>query len=601
MSIIVDKVKLLGILKSVDISYIMESPILMESRNNILICQETLCFFTKEVSGRIKEQRNKPTKILSNLIFIIYNLMEIYVNFKKDQKVIKVDEEIYNILKDLKANYEQNIKNGKPLDITFLDKITDLLKEVEINLNSQANSKIDNKKILSLEQDNENLNKDLIKKKEQVKSLKNKIKDLQTEIISLKQQLKNLPSAEEVDNLNKKITELNNIIVDNKEQIEDLLKENTSYKSLNNKQKAVFKETLDKISLQNKQLKAQIAEYIDKINKYDNAINENIYNKNIEDVIISYMFENDFTVSELTNCLKGNFNVNKRNIKEAITKLSNRYSFGQIGLRDNEKVYKLGLPENNDFTIENSSSTLDVILISDLHIGSNDNSELDNLEKIYNYAIKNNIKIIINLGDLMDVHIFNEENDLKQLRLYDNLLNDLIKNLPNDPNVVNLILGGNHDKTLLELGLDPIKILCNQRSDYINLGYDHKKVKIGSGTLFLHHFFKKFSNNFIKKYGNYDNEIISLINKYYQKQNLNRDNVYIDIFGHYHISKLSLTDSYITVPSLNKDIYQNGAWRLKIYFNNHNISDIILVPLLVNDKLLESTEINYKKILTKNK
>ena len=59
MSIIVDKVKLLGILKSVDISYIMESPILMESRNNILICQETLCFFTKEVSGRIKEQRNK--------------------------------------------------------------------------------------------------------------------------------------------------------------------------------------------------------------------------------------------------------------------------------------------------------------------------------------------------------------------------------------------------------------------------------------------------------------------------------------------------------------------------------------------------------------
>ena len=68
------------------------------------------------------------------------------------------------------------------------------------------------------------------------------------------------------------------------------------------------------------------------------------------------------------------------------------------------------------------------------------------------------------------------------------------------------------------------------------------------------------------------------------------------MLGHFHSSKLSLPNSYLTVPSLNRDHIQNGAYRMKLFFDSKgNIVNSILIPLIIDNKIYETTSINYQK------
>ena len=75
-----------------------------------------------------------------------------------------------------------------------------------------------------------------------------------------------------------------------------------------------------------------------------------------------------------------------------------------------------------------------------------------------------------------------------------------------------------------------------------------------------------------------------------------KNNTIIDLLGHFHIAKLSTTNSYLSVSSLNRDHVQNGAYRIKLFFDsNENIINSILIPLIVDNKMYEATSIIYQK------
>ena len=92
------------------------------------------------------------------------------------------------------------------------------------------------------------------------------------------------------------------------------------------------------------------------------------------------------------------------------------------------------------------------------------------------------------------------------------------------------------------------------------------------------------------------------IHNYYSTQDdRDRENTYIDMFGHFHKSSLDNNNGVCCVPSLLKDRYQDGAWHGTIYFDSTGrISEILFKPLIFsNDKLISTTEIEYKKLVLK--
>ena len=91
----------------------------------------------------------------------------------------------------------------------------------------------------------------------------------------------------------------------------------------------------------------------------------------------------------------------------------------------------------------------------------------------------------------------------------------------------------------------------------------------------------------------------------------NKDNIYQDIdiknktyfnmIGHLHRSKIDFNNNCCLVPSYNKDRIKNGAWHLKLSFNNdHEIENINFIPLIIEaDQLIPTSKINYQKVRKK--
>ena len=180
-----------------------------------------------------------------------------------------------------------------------------------------------------------------------------------------------------------------------------------------------------------------------------------------------------------------------------------------------------------------------------------------------------------------------DDQKIKRLEIFNSLIEYSIKNIPKDSSITNLIIGGNHDKIFYKSGIDSIKRLTDYRKDYINLGYDHSVIKIKNDKLGLHHFDRRISStNFIDKFNTKEAELVGLLNSYYLNNDLNRKDITLDFLGHYHVSKLSENNSYIAVPSLNRDHIQNGAWRIKFFFDsNGKITNIVSIPLILKKKV----------------
>lgn len=229
------------------------------------------------------------------------------------------------------------------------------------------------------------------------------------------------------------------------------------------------------------------------------------------------------------------------------------------------------------YTLKKSNTRIDMpvskidsdkmLIISDTHLGS----RLQNyyyLDLLYEYAIKNNIHVILHGGDLM-------QGSVKPVLVeYSNMYeqaSSVIKKYPYDENINNYILFGNHDYFVFRKS-EALEDLFLDRKDMNLLG-----VK--------------------KSYLNWNNYLIS-ISHHLPKcdYELQRYETQIKFCGHRH--ELHLKDGTIYLPTLSDDIKYYGSENypgfLEAIMNN---KEIIVNHLLINDNKISQKKLFLKKEL----
>lgn len=229
-----------------------------------------------------------------------------------------------------------------------------------------------------------------------------------------------------------------------------------------------------------------------------------------------------------------------------------------------------------------NSDFIDILAISDLHL-CNKLDRIDLLYKAYEYASINDIKYILNLGDVIDSFMPHNKDDLKIKNVYKQI-QYVIENYPLYNDIKTYILYGNHDYYQYKLhNIDTSTLINNERADLISLGYGEAYINILDNYIKLSH------------------EIPNL--KDY-KQNID---TFITFIGHYHSYKVKVRDdsTYIYVPSLS-DLSAYGTYNMpsildvNIKFTNDLFSNIDIKHINIEknsiiDELDLSINPSYKK------
>ena len=554
-------------------------------------CNNVLEFLISEINQKLNTKRKKTTKTISKTIYCLYAT---YISILKHKGKVSIKEDSYNTLLGLKNLYENSVENVDNNDINLLDYLYELIEKKEsLEIIKEKNEEEKENTIIN----NESSNEELEKLKKNLKDGKKKLKEANQKIKELKENLEKSHSEEEIDNYIKEIESLQSKIKELDETISNLSSKNQSLVSINENLRKQITDITNSLTNKNKDLQNELNISKQKACFYDKIIIQKEYEEELDNLVLTCISDNNVTISELLIGLKVTFpNVTRYDILNSLKRLQTKYILTKDTIINNEFTYKLGKKRNNIFSVKNKVDSLDIIVIADMHIDSNIDLGIKNLNYIYDYAANNNIGFIINLGDIIDSRIYGIEPNLEKLRKYDELVSKTIEKLPKDNNIINILLGGNHDRSLLDLGIDVADRISKDRLDYLNLGTDHAMLQFNDSIIGIHHPNRRFDGRLIEIDSINDAELLKNLNDYYKYRNLDKNNIFIDLLGHFHVSKLSIPNSYLTVPSLNRDHIQNGAYRMKLFFDsNGNIINSILIPLIVDNKVYETTSINYQR------
>ncbi|MDE5888393.1 MAG: hypothetical protein K2H20_00060, partial [Bacilli bacterium] len=214
------------------------------------------------------------------------------------------------------------------------------------------------------------------------------------------------------------------------------------------------------------------------------------------------------------------------------------------------------------------------------------------------YCEENGIKTILNAGDFFS---WTRLKGKQRGAVCQRIVDKAILKYPSRKGIKHAILGGNHDKDMLAVGVDPLQLMAEAREDFINLGYSHCKITFGGSVSILdsigmHHPNRRFPETVGD--GEYTtSKIVNMIKGYNGRNGIDSDNIYVDLLGHIHMSSLDTENGICIVPSYRKDRVVNGAWHIKVYFKDNHISNIVFIPIIKTRKLIPTTEINYQKRL----
>lgn len=149
-------------------------------------------------------------------------------------------------------------------------------------------------------------------------------------------------------------------------------------------------------------------------------------------------------------------------------------------------IIKDNMLNNKKFGIEmpDSVNTFKCLVISDLHIGSQ-SADIKLVDKVYEYAVKNGINIIINCGDIIEGDYTTYK---KVIPDFHGQMEYFLDKYPYDKNVINIMLLGNHDRhSLTNNGFDMARCIGNSRYDMIPIGYGNGSIRIKNDKILLYH------------------------------------------------------------------------------------------------------------------
>lgn len=447
-------------------------------------------------------------------------------------------------------------------------------------------------KNLRKELDNINKNYDKLqaiynKEYKNIEVINNQNNAIKKELDSKEYQISNL--NETIELLNKKIVELENEISKNLEE-----------KNLLESYKVKYNEISEEVKKLNGIIENNLKEKEEKI-KIE------VKHSNLEKFVYEKLLVNELNINDLINlAIMNGFNTNKEEMYEILKNLRKK-----INISDNafstSPIFKVVTPnvlEDEPFTINvpKGGKYFDILLVSDFHLTNVNEKVLNGFDTIYEYCAKNNINLVLNLGDFYD-GIGGKKVTYEDAMENYKLVEQLINKIPKMPGMYHGILGGNHESNILKYGYDPIKFLADEREEFFSLGYKHSTITLKEsenilGSFDIHH---PYTFNFQV---DLDDNLINIedLQKYlksiYKKQGRSRDDSYIDLFGHVHRSQMNFAGSYCFIPKYFDGNNKKGAIHLRIYYKD-KFKYMVFIPLLGNNKLFKANEVIYQKILTK--
>lgn len=228
---------------------------------------------------------------------------------------------------------------------------------------------------------------------------------------------------------------------------------------------------------------------------------------------LRFMIYNNYTINEISK----EFGIAPKNVIELINLVHIDKKTYDNFMRHNSLI------SASTFNIS-KSNVEKICLTSDFHYTSvYDHPEY--VEKIYDICEENEIKYILNTGDLTNGHYPKEENYKNNNRVIgvDNTVEYVINEHPYNKNIEFYFIGGNHDNSFWRNdGVDIGEKIDKKRPDIHYLGYDSAYVNIGNVKIYLEHGFSKSKNN-----------INTRFKYYYNKYKSN--NVDVLALGHIHI------------------------------------------------------------------
>lgn len=193
------------------------------------------------------------------------------------------------------------------------------------------------------------------------------------------------------------------------------------------------------------------------------------------------LINNNMTLNDMARKLK----ISNRKVNKRIMLLENKGYLLEKILHDSGDISYTNVDKKTSHTIKlalDDKTHFKALVTSDTHIGYiHDN--MSYLDKVYNYAVDNDIHIIFNCGDLIE----GDTNETHDLNYLNNQFDKLVNEYPYDKHILNVVCLGNHDLSMMYHGRDLKVALENERSDFITTGYGIGLINIEDDQFILKH------------------------------------------------------------------------------------------------------------------
>ncbi len=615
MLTVADKIKLNGVIQKGVKS--LHYDVIRATLSKKVSDEEIILYLYENIDKFLSSDDELP-KRFSTWVYMIVMILVYHTLQKMD-----LDSSCFEKLETIRNKYLDYLKRtGKEKDINLYKLLEDMGK-VLINYHLEIDGINGSKDMGHLENldkgSADNSRKEELLLKEEIESLKKDISTLEEKVISLTKILEKKESS--ITRLQKDRKEKIRTIKDLKDLIEEQKKNLKDYERIKRelerqlKQATLKGEEYDSLCLQVQALEKELEncqtllkhvqeENVQYINEKKDSIIILEEEKSLDSLIIQELTKNPngVTMEYLVNQLKRDREV----IYQRLQILSRQYNiispnkacfpFRYRFCRSLYAIYK-----NFFIDIEPSATSLDLVFVSDYHIKVVDDAFQYRMDILYNYCIKNNVHLIINAGDFFSDAYYEQIIKKENISLVVGRMEQFCLKHPYDSSITQAIMGGNHDLTYLENGVNLIQSLAEKREDFIDLGYKHAFIHFGNdkGTyhsVALHHPNLKCESH-IEDDFYHTQELFDLVGDYDSYEGRSADDFYVDLLGHFHRMSIDTVNGICSLPSLFKDRVQNGACHLKIYFDKEQrITNIVFIPLiLLSEQLIAVNEINYQK------
>lgn len=589
----IDKIRMNEIFKRNSLDYIFYETFHSHIFSKNYPDEELLDYFYELIEKRLKDDSKRSEKILYKIVFSIYLVIdniepksELYIKQLDDKqtKITKLFNEYSNYFTQSGLQKIQNIL----LDISvhrlflFFEVKQDVLEEPQtiVKESPDENIKILKEQLSSLETG--------FKKRETtIKKLSARINELEREVNNLSK--KNVNAEETKEYLFQKIEEFKKII--NQLQIEKEFETQKNQKLANDYSKQ--KKQLDDLKIQLEGLKDLKHQY-DAKETFLNSINLDTL-----ELKLIYLLRTPKTIEELKSYFDKNYHLSDLEFSLLYQRVISYINVESrcVSLPKAYQIIPPPIREKETFNIQ-EFNPLKILFISDIHSRPESNDFFKVMATLYEYAKKNSIKYILNLGDIFDTGNlnFNDEESIKQYyERWINYVKEWIKLYPQDDNICQAILGGNHDMKLVNLGFDVLKFLEENRTDIVSLGYNDAYLMINDHNYIGLHHPHIFGEINFQNISACQRKILEV-----QKQAGIKE-VFLEVLGHYHKliyrpeAKMLFLGSYFPNNSLSKPM---NVIEATIYLKlDQTINYIVLKDLFFknNDLICNSELIHERK------